>query len=119
MSSKKILMIINGEPGNMKAWNALRLAAGLVGVDLELKIFLLDNGVYLAKTGQKPVPGLAEFDCAKKLKDLMELGVEVKACITCIDMKGVGREELLDGVAVSNLMELAEVIRDSDQTLTF
>ena len=117
--NKKAVLVINEGPGSMKALNALRLAAGLIGADLEVEVFLLDSGVYLGKTGQNMPQGMTELDSASKLSELMNLGAKVSACRTCLEMMGVKSEELLEGINISSVAILAELIKESDQALVF
>ncbi|GBE58449.1 DsrE/DsrF-like family protein [bacterium BMS3Abin01] len=115
----KAVLIINEGPGNMKSLNGLRLAAGLIGADLEVEVFLLDSGVYLGKTGQNMPQGMTELDGASKLSELMKLGANVSACGTCLEMMGVKSEELLEGISVSSVAVLGELIKESDKVLVF
>lgn len=116
---EKITIIINEAPSTMRAWNGLRVAAGCVGVDLEAHVFLIDAGVYVAKKGQKPPEGLKELNSADKIRELMQLGVKVTACGTCVSSAGLAKEELADGVAVGSMVDLCKSIKASSNVLSF
>ena len=109
----KVTIILNEYPGSMRSWNGLRVAAGLVGVDMEVEIYLLDAAVYVAKKGQHPPEGLKELNLAKKLCELLELGVSVYACQTCVEGAGLTKEEFVDGVRISTLTDLCKSIKES------
>ncbi len=115
----KVTIIINESPGTMRAWNGLRLAAGMVGVDVEPIVFLLDNGVYIAKKNQELPVGLNEFNLADKASELMELGVKIFVCGACAKSKGIGKEDVICGVEFTNMIRLCASIKESKHVLTF
>ena len=116
---EKATLIVNEGPGSLKAWNALRLAAALVGEKFQVTIFLMDDGTYVAKVGQNPVPGLSELNLAKKLEELISMGVKVLACGVCINARGMEEKELLAGVPVVSMVDLAKSIKESSRVLVF
>ncbi|KXB00494.1 hypothetical protein AKJ47_01515 [candidate division MSBL1 archaeon SCGC-AAA261G05] len=114
-----ITIIINSPAyGTEKAWNALRLAGGLVVKDVDVRIFLLGNGVSLAKKNQETPKGF--YNLEEMLGDLIEKGVEVKACGTCIKARGLNQEEVIDGIEVgSTMLHLVKWVKESQKVLTF
>lgn len=74
---KKVTIVINDGPGSMRSWNALRLASGMLDVNMEVKIILFDEAVFCAKKGQKAPEGLEGQNLANKLTELTKLGVTV------------------------------------------
>ena len=116
---EKVTIILNEGPSSMRSWNGLRVAAGFVGVDMEVEVFLFDAGVYAAIKGQKPPEGLRELNLANKLADLMELGAKIKACGACVEAGGLKKEELVDGVTVCTLMDLCKSVKASKNVLVF
>lgn len=115
----KITIILNEGPSNIRSWNGLRVAMGSAGANMEVEVFLLDASVYAAKKGQNPPKGLIELNLANKLTELMKLGVKVRACGTCIDQGGLTKDEILEGVIVSNVADLANSIKESKNVLVF
>ena len=114
-------LILNTAPyGDEKIWNALRLAKALmVGTDkMKVNIFLLGDAVTAAKKGQKPPEGF--YNLGMMLKELVDQGSPVVACRTCINARGVTKEELIEGVCVGTTVgDLAEWIKTSQKTLSF
>jgi tRNA 2-thiouridine synthesizing protein D len=100
-----------------RALSALRFAwtADLEGH--KVRIWLFENGVYLAKKGQKPAQGLV--NCGQMLEDLVKGGVEVKGCVVCADARGVTQAELIDGVKLATVHDLIEWTATSDKVLSF
>ena len=116
---EKVTIIINEGPSSMRSWNGLRVAAGFVGVDMDVEVFLFDAAVYTAIKGQNPPEGLKELNLAKKLTELMELGIKVNACGTCVEAGGLKKEILVDGVTVCTLTDLCKTIKTSEKVLVF
>ncbi len=115
----KVTIIINDGPSSMRTWNGLRAAAGCAGVDMQVEVFLIDAGVYAMMKGQKPPEGLKELNMAKKLSELMELGVKINACGTCVEAAAVQKEQILDGVTVCSMVDICKSIKTSKNALVF
>ena len=54
------------------------------------------------------------------LKALLEKGVKVVACRTCVSARGLSQGELIEGVIVgSTVGDLAKWVKESQKILTF
>lgn len=113
-----VTLIITGGPASLKAWNGLRLGAALIGQGLNVTVFLVDDGVYLARSGQRPVDKLAELGADKKLAELMDMGAAVEACGVCLDHRGLEPDDLVPRVRPSTMVDLARFIKDSDRVVS-
>ena len=113
-----ITIIINEAPyAKERALSALRFA---MTADIEghkVNIWLFENGVYLAKKGQKPAQGLINY--GQMLQGLIEGGTEVKACVVCCEARGLTQADLLDKIKIATVHELVEWTVNSDKVLTF
>ncbi len=116
---EKITIVINESPGTMRAWNGLRLAGGMLGADVQVTVFLLDNGVYIAKKNQELPDSLSEFNLAGRAAELINMGVTFYVCGTCAKSKGLTGDEVIDGVEFSNMVNLCKSIKASKHVLTF
>ena len=116
-----LTMILQSPPyGDEKVWNALRLTKALITATIGMKvnIFLLGDSVTTAKTGQKPPEGY--YNLEKMLKELVEQGVEVVACRTCINARGLTQQDLIEGVRVGTTVgDLAQWVKESQKVLSF
>ncbi|MFP4537667.1 MAG: DsrE/DsrF/TusD sulfur relay family protein [Dichotomicrobium sp.] len=113
------LFIINDPPyGTERAYNALRLAHALIKRDPEagVTVFLMADAVAGARKGQKTPDGY--YNIERMLKRVVTKG-RVLLCGTCMDARGIGEEELLDGARRSTMEELAEVTATADRVLVF
>jgi tRNA 2-thiouridine synthesizing protein D len=100
-----------------RALSALRFAWTADIEGNKVKVWLFENGVYLAKKGQKPAQGLTNY--GQMLEDMVKGGIEVKACVVCAEARGVKPEELIDGVKLATIHELIEWTVNSDKVITF
>ncbi len=113
-----IAIVLNDSPyGIEKLWNALRLTQALAVSGEKINLFLMGDSVVAAKTGQETPKGY--YNIGEMLTDIISKGATVKVCGQCIKARGIKGEELVSGVEVGRMLELAGWIRESDKTLTF
>jgi len=115
-----LTIIVNGAPyGEEEVWNALRLAFASVSaaIGLNVNIFLLGDAVQAARKGQNPPAGY--YNLEKMLKDLIEKGAKVLACGTCIKARGLRQEDLMEGIRVGSMIDLAHWVKESQKILSF
>lgn len=115
----KITIILNEGPSTMRSWNGLRLAGGLLDVNLEVEVVLFDEAVICAKKGQNPPEDLKGLNLAQKLADLIKLGVKVMVCGSCAEVKGLKKEEIIEGTEIVCLTDVANAVKTSKETLIF
>jgi len=113
-----ITIIINDAPyGIEKPWNALRLAKALIASKQKINIFLMGDAVSLAKKGQQTPTGY--YNMAQMLGELVALGAEVRACGTCVSSRGFKEEDLVEGVTIGKMLDLARWCAESPKIITF
>jgi tRNA 2-thiouridine synthesizing protein D len=111
-------IIINEAPyGKERALSALRYAATCDIEGHKVKIWLFENGVYVAKKGQKSLQGLINY--GQLLENLIQGGVEVKACVVCVEARGITQADLVEGVKIATVHELVEWTVNSDKVIVF
>lgn len=116
----KTLLVFNRNPydGTDVTWNALRLGEKLLERGSELKIFLMNDSIDLAKEGVTPPEGC--FNLTEILQGLMGRGVPVKVCGTCLVRCGIHKNKpLISGAIEAKMPELAEWIMESDKVVSF
>ena len=115
-----VLLVLNRNPydGTDVTWNALRLAQQLLDDGAEVRLFLMNDAVDLARDGV-PVPE-GFFDLVQMTKELIKAGVTVKVCGTCQARCGIRKgDPYYEGAHKSTMAELSQWVRDSDRVLTF
>jgi uncharacterized protein involved in oxidation of intracellular sulfur len=115
----KTLFILNDPPyGTERSYNGARLAHALAKRDGEhVRLFLISDAVSCAKRGQKTPNGY--YNLETTLQAVARCGSELGVCGTCIDARGIGEAELLEGAHRSNMDELAAWTAEADRVLVF
>ncbi len=116
-----VLIIFNREPYDNTdvTWNGLRLAETLRKNGQEVRIFLMNDSVDMARDICKAPDGYDQ-DLTQMLKALISNGVSVKVCGTCLSRCGIYKNHpYFDGAEKSTMNALAEWVVDSDKVLTF
>jgi len=117
----KVLIIFNREPYDNTdvTWNGLRLARALHESGQEVRVFLMNDSVDMARDVCKPPEGYDQ-DLSEMLKALIAGGLPVKVCGTCMARCGIYKNHpYFEGAEKSTMPELAEWVIDSDKVLTF
>ena len=115
------LIIFNREPYDSTdvTWNGLRLAGQLIDSKHKVSIFLMNDSVDMARDVCLPPAGYDQ-DLSQMLKDLINKGVPVKVCGTCMARCGIYKNHpYFEGAESSTMQELAELVVTSDKVLTF
>ena len=117
----KILFIFNRQPYDSTdvTWNGLRLAGKLLETNNDVRIFLMNDSVDMARDVCKPPQGYDQ-DLSQMLKDLIAKGVLVKVCGTCMARCGIYKNQpYFEGANKATMPELAEWVVECDKALTF
>jgi uncharacterized protein involved in oxidation of intracellular sulfur len=115
MAGAMVFVISEAPYGNERPWNALRLAQALVAIHQNVKVFLLGDVVALAKKGQHTPAGY--YNLAQMLAGLLGSGAEVRVCGTCVSARGLKSDELVDGVEVGKMLDLAHWVEEGSKIL--
>ncbi len=116
----KTLFILNDAPyGSEKAYNALRMAITLQKEhpEIEVRIFLMADAVACALPRQSTPQGY--YNIERMLRSLIGKGVQVKACGTCSEARGIQGLALIEGVEISTMSQLAQWSVEADKVITF
>ena len=115
-----VLIVVSGAPyGTESTYNALRLAMsfGRQNETAELRVFLLGDAVVCAVPAQRTPSGY--YNVEKMLRHILAGGSEIRACLTCMEARGLTAIELIEGIEPSNVDELAAWVSESDKVVTF
>lgn len=117
----RTLIVLNRLPydGTDVTWNGLRLAGKLAENGHEVRIFLMNDSVDLARETCK-APAEYDQDLVSMLKALIAKGVAVKVCGTCMARCGIHKNHpYYEGAHKATMAELAQWVAESDRVLTF
>jgi sulfur relay (sulfurtransferase) complex TusBCD TusD component (DsrE family) len=113
-----VLLVVTTPPyGSEGPYNAFRLADALALRDERVEVFLMGDGVHAARAGQEPREAHASLE--PMLGGLLERGVAVACCGTCCRARGVRDGDLIEGVHVATIHDLAEAVARCERTLSF
>jgi len=115
----KTLFILNEQPyGGERSYNGLRIAIALLKTQAEdVRIFLIGDASACAKAGQKVPQGY--YNIADMLGIVARRGGKIGVCGTCMDARGIGDAELVEGTHRSSMAELAEWHQWADKVVAF
>ncbi|MCL4543314.1 MAG: DsrE family protein [Chloroflexi bacterium] len=112
MSPKTLLIFLATSPySGENADTALHLAGAALAKGHRVRLFASADAVYTGQLGQHPsgVP-----DMLAGLQGLMARGLQVELCGSCLHLRGLGRELLVEGAAPSSLKGLFAAVREAD-----
>lgn len=112
------LLILNDAPyGIERTYNGLRLAGSLARKGVPLRLFLMGDAAIAAKAGQKVPQGY--FNAGTMVSSVVRHGGEVAVCGTCLDARGIGDAELLEGALRGTMDQLTGWVAEAEKVLTF
>jgi uncharacterized protein involved in oxidation of intracellular sulfur len=114
----KSLFIINDPPyGTERVYNALRLAHANKDSPMEVTVFRMADAVLAAKGAQKTPEGF--YNVERMFNRVLAAKGRVLLCGTCMDARGIGETELMEGARRSTMDELAAATIHADKVLVF
>jgi len=109
----KLLLVILTPPHDGHLKTALNLSEAALRKGHGVIVFMTGDGALHA------AQDMAE-SMALKMKQLVERGMQLVACRESLRQKGLHHEErLLEGVRISSLAEMVDLMDSSDKTLVF
>jgi sulfur relay (sulfurtransferase) complex TusBCD TusD component (DsrE family) len=118
-TGKTVTIVIQNAPyqGDNKAWHALRFAGAALAEDMKVRVHLLDDGAQLARHSHQVPAGMVDLE--KLLTELMECGLEVRACAMAMNECKLDERDLISGIQPGSMTALAGWVKESDIVLTF
>jgi uncharacterized protein involved in oxidation of intracellular sulfur len=113
-----VLIVVNTVPyGSEGPFNAFRLAEALALRDEHVEVFLMGDAVHVARAGQDPRGAHASLE--QMLLDLLDKAVDVACCGTCCITRGLAEDDVVPGVRVAAIHDLAAATVRSDKVVSF
>ena len=111
------LLVVTTPPyGSEGPYNALRLADALALQEGHVEVFLMGDAVHAAKSGQEPREAHASLE--HLMRGVLERGVTVDCCGTCCRSRGLDEADLIEGVQVKTIHDLAASLAACDRSLS-
>ncbi len=116
-NKQSITVIVGNAPyGTERPYSALRFVLAALSEKLAIKIFLIEDGVYVGLKNQAP----ADYPNDKVLlSDALAKGAEVKTCIPCCKARGLRQEDLIEGIQMGTINDLVTFVTGTDKTVFF
>lgn len=115
----KCLLILNDPPyGTERSYNGLRLSGSLArNENSEVRVFLMGDAVACVKRDQKPPKGY--YNLEVMLGSIARRRGQIGVCGSCMDARGIGDSELVEGARRSSMDELTAWTLAADRVLVF
>lgn len=116
----KALFILNEPPyGTERSYNGLRLALALIKNDPggSVVVFFMGDAVLCAKAGQKTPEGY--YNVERMIRRVAAGKGQVLLCGTCMDARGIGDGDIVEGTRRSGMDELAHATLAADKAFVF
>lgn len=94
---------------------AYHLAGAALDGGHEVRVFLYEDAVVGASNAIKSG---SERNIGQRVAELAGRGAEVTVCSTCCRFRGIGRDDLVAGVALGGMGALARMIDECDRVVT-
>lgn len=94
---------------------AMKLADAALDQGHKVTVFASADGIHNFTRGQAPQ---ALPNAEEGFSRLIEKGLRVELCGTCLKFRGVGREDAVEGAAPSSLKTLFGLVAETDAFLT-
>lgn len=116
-----VLFIVSAPAyGSERMLSALRLATAIAAQEIEtvdLRLFMMSDAVTVGLPKQPPASAGGGLE--QMLTDLVGHGAQIKLCRTCVQARGIADLELIPGVTIGTLPELAEWTLAADKVVSF
>lgn len=126
MSRDLLIIIRHGPYGGFQAAEALRHANGALSLGFRPIVVLVDDGVYLAQTGQDPgssewlaLGGTLEEIIARGLYERKESPAEFYADLDSLRQRGINPEDLVEGMEPIAHDRIAELMASRHLQMIF
>jgi sulfur relay (sulfurtransferase) complex TusBCD TusD component (DsrE family) len=113
----KMTVVIKSEPySDESAYTGLKFAMTALKDGHEVKIFLVQGGVFCAVKGQNPNHMPNNFEL---LSSIIELGGHIVCCGTCITARGVSQETIHPDVEVGTMNIFVDMVASGERVVNF
>ncbi|HID73713.1 MAG TPA: hypothetical protein EYP43_01545 [Thermoplasmata archaeon] len=99
-----------------RAFTALNFVRTALLEGHEVRVFLFEDGIFLAKKGQDP----GNFaNPTPWLEEILEAGVEVRFCGTCATERSLSEDEVIERVRRGGMPDFVGMVTSADRCVIF
>ena len=115
--TKALSMILWTTPyASQNTSTALKLARAAAQKGYSVRLFASGDGVHNFTKDQK-ASGIPNAE--KEFSELMQAGLKVELCGTCLNFRGIKNEDIVAGAERSTMKNLFAMVNGSDVCITF
>ncbi|MEM3594250.1 MAG: DsrE family protein [Candidatus Jordarchaeaceae archaeon] len=118
MQKTLLILLFESPYQHDSAEHAYEIARAALRKGHKVNVFLMMDGVYSPIISQN-AENLRMRAVSDKLSELISMGARVTMCRVCAEVRGVVDEMLLEGVDVGGIYDLADMVAESDVTISF
>ena len=108
------VVLSSGAYQGERAFTALRFVLTALVEGLKVNLFLIEDGVFIAKKGQNP----NDFANAGEMLALaVTEGAKIVACGICARERGINEADFMEGIKQGTMHDLVEWVKKTDRTL--
>ncbi|MHA1724079.1 MAG: DsrE/DsrF/TusD sulfur relay family protein [Promethearchaeota archaeon] len=108
------IAIGSGQYTKERPYTMLRFAYTALLEGHKINIFLVEDGIWVAKKDQDP----STYDnVGRWLKDVIDEGAKVLACGACMKARGMSEDELMEGVKKTTMNGFLEMCEEADNII--
>ncbi len=122
--AKDLFLVMNvcGFEQMPNAKSALMFATVAAAGDFKVVLYCAQNGVEIAVKGaieknETPKPGVPSL--AQRLREALEMGVEIEVCTQAMSNKNIKEKDLIDGATAQGAMRLIDLSANAKGILCF
>ncbi|MCL4492626.1 MAG: DsrE family protein [Nitrospirae bacterium] len=117
-----VVLCASGFDNSANARSALMFSALAAAANYKTKLYCIQNAVDLMVKGalekrENPQPGIPTL--AQRLREAIEMGVEIQCCSQTMANKKLMADDLIPGVTVAGAMNLIALSTEAKGTLCF
>jgi len=119
--SKKLVVVVTNGFNDERASVAWSIANGGIKSGLEVIMFLTSSAVDWVRKGAAEVAQLNPFDppIQDMIQNVLNKGGQILVCPPCAQVRGYGKDDLIEGVTITGSGAMHEAIKEGAATLCF
>ena len=119
--SKKMVIVITNGFDNERSSVAWSIANGAIGMNFEVTLFLVSNGVDWVRKGAAAHSRLNPYDpsIGDMVDTVVSSGANIYVCPPCAKMRGYQADDFFNGVEIAGSAAMLDVVAEGASTLSF
>ncbi|MBN1329074.1 MAG: DsrE family protein [Candidatus Heimdallarchaeota archaeon] len=115
---KVIVIFRKGPYGQINSLEGVRIAQGLLVLDVETDAIFIDDGVFNLIKNQKP-EGIGHYSVMRALEAMHRYDIPIFACESSLKQRGIKLEDIDPNLEVKiiSIQELSDLLLQADATI--